>query len=117
MMKLLFVLLFIISCTQKYTSYDLIQKVTFNKENFERPITLMKVLPQGNDKLRSCFNQWMFASNAEKNKNDAIPMMIRSLCPGKDYLMMTEMTESWWTTLIFTRACVEMSTKCAELKK
>ena len=116
-MKNLFLLLILASCTQKYADYDLIRKVDFNKATYERPITLMEVLPNGKDHLKSCFNQWLFFSNAEKNKNDAIPFVVRSLCPGKDYLMKTEMTETWWTTLIFTRSCVDVETMCGEAKR
>jgi hypothetical protein len=109
--------MFSISCTQKYASYDLIRKVDFNKESYERPITVHQVLPQGKDELDSCFNQWLFFSNAETEKNNAISVMVRTLCPGKDYLLNTDMTETWWTTLIFTRSCVEMTTSCAVPKK
>lgn len=116
-MKTLIALLLLSSCTQKYADYDLIRKVDFNKESYERPITTMQVLPKGNDELKSCFNQWLFFSNAEKEKNSAIPYIIRSLCPGKDYLLQAEMVEEWWTTIIFTRSCVKVETKCAELKK
>lgn len=115
-MKILFLIL-LTACTQKYSDYDLIRKVDFQKESYERPITTMQVLPVGKDRLKSCFNQWLFFANAEKEKNNAIPFLIRTLCPGQDYLIQSEMTETWWTTLIFTRSCVEVETKCAELKK
>lgn len=116
-MKTILLLALIAGCTQKYADYDLIRKVDFNKESYERPITLMQVVPVGNDKLESCFNQWLFFSNAEKEKNEAIPYIIRSLCPGKDYLLQAEMVEQWWTTIIFTRSCVSVETKCAETRK
>lgn len=116
-MKNLLFLFVLIGCTQKYTSYDLIRKTTFNKESYERPITVMQVLPTGADHLKSCFNQWLFFSNAEKDKNDSIPFLIKSLCPGKDYLLESDMVETWWTTIIFTRSCVDVATKCGELKK
>lgn len=117
MKTLLLLLLTAASCTKKYADYDLIRKVDFNKETYERPITVMQVLPIGNDKLESCFNQWLFFSNAQKEKEEAIPYLVRSLCPGQDYLLSAEMTETWWTTLIFTRACVSVETKCAEMRK
>jgi hypothetical protein len=104
-------------CTRKYSSYDLIRKVDFNRQTYERPLTTMQVLPNGNDYLETCFGQWLFFSNAEKSKDEAIPYMVRSLCPGKDYLLDSEMVEMWWTTLIYTRACVRLDSKCAELKK
>jgi len=116
-MKNALLLFFLFSCTQKYASYDLIRKIDFNKESYERPITVMQVLPIGNDELKSCFNQWLFFSNAEKQKDESIPYLIRSLCPGRDYLLQSEMVETWWTTILFTRSCVRVETKCAEMKK
>lgn len=116
-MKTIILLLVLSACTQKYADYDLIRKVDFNKESYERPITTMQVVPVADDRLESCFNQWLFFQNAEKEKNEAVPYLIRSLCPGQDYLLQAEMVETWWTTLVFTRSCVDVKTKCAELRK
>jgi hypothetical protein len=116
-MKTILLLALLAGCTKKYADYDLIRKVDFNKETYERPITLTQIVPVGNDSLESCFNQWLFFSNAEKEKNESIPYLVRSLCPGKDYLLQSEMEEQWWTTIIFTRACVSVETKCAEARK
>lgn len=116
-MKNLLILLCLASCTRKYTDYDLIRKVDYKQASYERPITVYQVLPEGNDTLDACFNQWLFFSNAEKEKEQALPMIVRSLCPGKEYLLQTEMVEEWWTTIIFTRACIDVKTKCAQLKK
>ncbi len=115
-MKIL-ILLILAGCTQKYTSYDLIRKVDFNREAFERPITVMQVLPTGSDKLSICFNQWLFFSNAEKEKNASVPFIVRTLCPGKDFLLGTDMVDTWWTTLVFSRSCLDVVTKCAEMKQ
>ena len=70
-MKILILLILTISCTQKYAGYDLIRKIDFNKESFERPTSVYQVLPEGKDELKSCFNQFLFFSNAEKEKNSA----------------------------------------------
>ena len=78
---------------------------------------MVEVLASGRDELDTCFNQWLFFSNAEKEKNKSISFIVRSLCPGKDFLVETEMTETWWTTLIFTRACVDMKTLCGEMRR
>lgn len=112
-----FMFILLLSCTQKYADYDLIRKVDFQKETYQRPLTTFQVVPVGKDELESCFNQWLFFSNAEKEKERAIPVMVRSLCPGQDYLMENRMTETWWTTLVFTRSCVEMETRCAQEKR
>jgi hypothetical protein len=116
-MKYLFILLFLSSCTQKYSDYDVIRKIDFNKESYERPVNLIQLLPEGRDYLKSCFNQWLFFSNAEKEKNEALPFLVRTLCPGQDYLLQSHMTETWWTTIVFSRACVSVETKCGKVKR
>ena len=116
-MKTLFLLFIITSCTQKYSEYDLIRKADFQKESYERPVTPFQVIPQGRDYLKSCFNQWLFFTNADKERNQAIPYLVRTLCPNQEFLIQSEMVETWWTTLIFTRACVGVETKCAELRR
>lgn len=112
-MKNVIYLLFLISCTQKYADYDLIRKVDFDHKNYQRPATVKAVVPEGTDHLDACFNQWLFFSNSEKKKDEAIPFVIRSLCPGKDYLINAELKETWWTTILFTRSCVEIEAVCA----
>lgn len=116
-MKTMFVLLAVVGCTQKYASYDLIRKVDFNRESYERPVTAIDVLPQGTDQLKECFNQWLFFSNADKEKEREVPSMVRLLCPNRDYLVNATFTDTWWTTLIFTRACVDIETTCADPKR
>jgi hypothetical protein len=118
-MKALFILLLLSSCTRKFADYDLIRKVDFKKEVYERPVTIMQVVPAGGkkDTLNACFNQWLFFSNAEKEKDQAIPMLVRSLCPGHDYLIQSEMVETWGTVLLFSRSCVSVETTCADLRK
>jgi hypothetical protein len=111
-MRNILLLLALNACTQKYADYDLIRKVDFNKESYERPIPVTQIMAQGNDELKECFNQWLFFSNAEKQKESHIPSMVRVLCPGKDYLVLAEFKETWWTTLIFSQACIEIQTKC-----
>lgn len=117
MKKILVLTLCLTGCTQKYATYDLIRKVDFNRETYERPISIMKVLPTGTDSLESCFNQWFFTSNAEKEKNDSIPFLVRGLCPREDFLLDADMVDTWWTTIIFTRSCVSIKTKCAQLRR
>lgn len=116
-MKTIIYLLLLAGCTQKYADYDLIRKADFHRETYTRPVTLMEVIPKGKDELRACFNQWLFFSNAEKEKNKSISFIVRSLCPGQDFLINTAMREMWWTTLVFTRSCVSMETLCGEMKR
>lgn len=116
-MKILMLLTLVWGCTQKYADYDLIRKVDFNQTTFERPIPATQVLAQGRDELKECFNQWLFFSNAETQKNDRIPEFVRALCPGKDFLVNAEFKERWWTTLFFTQACIDIKTLCGDVRK
>lgn len=116
-MKSLLILVLLSSCTQKYADYDLIRKVDFNQETHERPIPSTQVLAQGKDELKECFNQWLFFSNAEKQKQQRTPEFVRALCPGKDYLVNATFTESWWTTLIFTQSCIDIKTLCGNTRR
>ncbi len=114
-MKILFLVLFVLGCTQKYVDYDLIRKVDFNKASYERPVPVTQILALGRDELQECFNQWLFFSNAENEKQQRIGEFVRALCPGKDYLVNTQMVETWWTTIIYTRSCIDIKTLCGEL--
>jgi hypothetical protein len=116
-MKYLFLIAFLMGCTQKYADFDLIRKADFQQKSYERPLTRMQVLPSGHDQLKNCFNQWLFFSNAEKEKDNALPQMVRALCPRESYLMDTRITEDWWTLIVFSRACVDIESKCAKEKK
>jgi hypothetical protein len=116
-MKNLILLFFVCACTQKYADYDLIRKVDFNKASYERPIPATQVLAVGKDEMKECFNQWLFFSNAEKEKEVRTAELVRVLCPSKDYLVNATFTELWWTTIIFTRACIDIKTLCGDTRK
>jgi hypothetical protein len=115
MKKLLF-LTFLFGCTHKYADYDLIRKVDFNKTTYERPIPVTQVMALGNDQIEQCFNQWLFFSNAEKEKENRTEEFVRALCPGKDYLVQASFVESWWTTIFFSRACLKIKTLCGDAR-
>ncbi len=116
-MKMLIILVMTCSCTQKYADFDLIRKVDFNKASYERPTPATQVMAQGRDELKECFNQWLFFSNAEAQKEQRTPEFVRALCPGKDYLVNTAFTETWWTTLFFTQSCIEIKTLCGDVRR
>jgi hypothetical protein len=116
-MKSLIILVMLTGCTQKYADYDLIRKVDFKKETYERPVPATQIMAKGKDELKECFNQWLFFSNAEKQKDERTPEFVRALCPGKDYLMGATFTETWWTTLIFTQSCIDIQTLCGDERR
>lgn len=109
--SLLFLHLILVSCTSKYVDYDVIHKLTFRKDVQTRPVA--PVMAKGpSDRLQQCFNQWLFFSNAEKQKEAYIPDMVQVLCPGSEWLLDSRLTTSWWTTIFFSRACAEITTHC-----
>ena len=116
-MKSLFILVLLSGCTQKYADYDLIRKVYFKKETYERPVPATQIMVKGKDELKECFNQWLFFSNAEKQKEQRIPEFVRALCPGKDYLMTAKFIETWWTTIVFTQSCIDIQTLCGDERR
>ncbi|MFY7994632.1 MAG: hypothetical protein ACOVP4_15140 [Bacteriovoracaceae bacterium] len=113
MKKLILLMLALLgaSCTQKYVDYDVIRKTDFLQNPDNRPIT-QKVFPGKKDQLGQCFNQWLFFSNAETQKKNYLPNIVQAVCPGDEYLVDARITERWWTTIIFTQACVRVETSC-----
>jgi len=114
-MKSLFFLIVIclvfISCTRKYTDYDVINKIQFRDNPEKRPVAPV-MLKGHEDKVEECFNQWLFMTNAEKQKDRYLPMLVQVLCPGSEWLVDTRITQQWWTTIIFSQACVEVRAHC-----
>jgi hypothetical protein len=116
-MKNLILLFLVMSCTRKYVPYDLIRKVDFNKQTYERPIPSTQIMAIGKDQMGKCFNQWLFFSNAETEKERFSQELVQVLCPGKEYLIDAKFTELWWTTIVFTQACVDVETLCGTSRK
>ncbi len=108
-----FLLLLVTGCTQKYVDYDVIHKLEFRDSPEKRPVA--PAMLKGNpDQLTQCFNQWFFSSNADTERNRYIPQAIQILCPGSEWLLETRVTNLWWTTLFFSRACVDIETHCPQ---
>lgn len=113
-MKIITILMLIllgISCTQKYADYDVIRKTDFLKNSNSSPVG-QKVFPGTKDQLAQCFDQWLFFSNAETEKLAYLPNAVQAICPGDEFLVNTRITERWWTTIIFSQACVRIETSC-----
>jgi len=105
----------LLGCTQKYSSFPLIKKVDFDRETYTAPVMMKPIaLSSKVDELSLCFSQWLFNSNAEKEKNDYLSSAIRNLCPGSDYLIDTDLKETWWTTILYTQACLSLNSRCPQ---
>ncbi len=113
-MKILIYLTLLISflsCTQKYQTYHVIDKARFDKENPEVPIT-RKMRPGRRTSKEYCAGQFFFASNAYKKTEQYLKNMVTTMCPDSDYIINSRLTETWWTTIIYSRSCVELEGYC-----
>lgn len=59
-----------------------------------------------------CRGQFLFFSNADKETERQLKSHIRYACPGKDYLLEAKVQRLWWTTLIYTRSCIDLRAYC-----
>ena len=108
---LFFALFTLASCTQKYETYHVISKSEFNKDNYEAPVT-KKMYPGEKVTKDYCEGQILFSSNAKKATDRALTNIVRTTCSDDEYLLNSKVTETWWTTLIYSRSCVELETYC-----
>ncbi len=110
-MKLL-ILLLLASCAQKYQTYHIIDKLNFDKDNPSTPIT-KKLYPLPAKKRTSyCEGQILFFSNAKKNTDKYLGSMVKTMCPSSQFVLNSKLTETWWTTIFYSRSCVELEGYC-----
>ena len=110
-MKYIIILLLLTACTQKYQTYHVIDKHSFDKENYQAPIT-PKLLPAKKARASHCEGQIFWYSNAKKQTDRYLSRLVETICPDKKYLVNTRLTETWWTTIIYSKSCVEIETYC-----
>ena len=100
-----------LACTQKYQTYHLIDKNNFDKEKPTTPIG-RKVFKGAKFKKEYCRGQILFMSNAKKETDRYVSNLVRYSCPTDDVLVESKITETWWTTLVYSRSCVELESHC-----
>lgn len=112
-MKLLLLPLILLSfsCTQKYKTYHAIQKRNFDYKNPHNPVT-PKMRSGKKEVQNSCEGQIFFNRNAHTISINNIPAMIRYSCPGSEFLLNAKITETWWTTIFYTKSCVKIESYC-----
>lgn len=98
-------------CTQRYVDYDVINKLQFRDNPEKRPVAPVMAKAHRDD-VKECFDQWLFFRNAEKDKERYLPALVQVLCPGSEWLVDTRITHLWWTTLVYSRSCVEVQAHC-----
>lgn len=108
---LIFISLLSSSCAQKYQTFDVIKKKDFVLGEPHNPPSPEKRL--GRKVIQNtCEGQILFLRNAKKITDASIPALLNFSCPGEEYLLNAKITETWWTTIIYSRSCVEIESYC-----
>lgn len=116
-MKFIFIFFFLfVGCTQKYQTYYVIQKRTFEYNKPHNPIT-PKMRRGMKEHQESCEGQIFFNRNADIIAQNNLPAMIRYTCPGQEYLLDAKITQTWWTTIVYTRSCIKLEGHCPLIQK
>ncbi len=110
-MRIIFILLVLVSCTKKYQTYHLIDVNDFSFEEARPPIA-KKMMPKNKVSRTHCEGQVLFSSNAQKENQRYMQGMIKRMCDNSSYLLNARLTETWWTTIIYSRSCYTMEAYC-----
>ena len=109
-MKILMLFL-LLSCSHKYQTYHIIDKNNFDKNNPSPPITEKK-FPGKKIEFSQCAGQFFWSSNAVKDTERLMSMRLRSFCGKSKTILNSKITETWWTTIAYSRACLEFVGYC-----
>lgn len=112
-MKLLILIMLFVGCTRKYQTYHTIEKASFkfNDESEQNYIT-PKLVPGQKITKNFCAGQIFWMNNAKKETEFKVNDLVRYSCPENEYILNSKITESWWTTIIYSRACIQLETYC-----
>lgn len=113
MTRVLPILFFLMSCTQKYETYHTIQKRTFQKGEEHNPVTPL-MLKGKMETQEFCEGQIFFNKNAKTITDASLPALIRYSCPGEEFLLDAKITETWWTTIFYSRSCIKLESFCPQ---
>jgi len=104
-------LLVLISCATKYETFNVI-----DKRNFELGKNNEAMAPRavrGKKETKSfCAGQFLFFQNAKNITDKSVPALMSRTCPEKVFLMDGKITETWWTTIIYSRSCIKVEAYC-----
>lgn len=116
LIKLALLTLIIVSCTKKYQTYYVIDKYNFNKDNYQPPITKKLIAKREQQSREYCEGQILFSSNAKVATDKAVSGLAQSMCGESQYLLNNKVTETWWTTIVYSRSCVKIESYCGVKK-
>lgn len=99
------------SCSRKFQTFHTIEKSTFLFGQEHSPIA-HRLQPGQKQTREFCNGQWLFSNNAVRDTQEQLNRVVRYTCDKDKYLINSVVTETWWTTLIYSRACIEFETHC-----
>jgi len=99
------------ACSRKYETIHAIKKKDFLFGEKHNPV-MPKMYPGVKQTGEFCTGQWLFFNNAVRDTHEQLNRMVRVTCPKDDYLLNSRVTETWWTTIFYSRACIEIETHC-----
>lgn len=103
----------ICSCSHKYQKHPLIDKREFVENNRATGSTRPQKMMSGRaEKEEFCAGQVLFTKNAQKITEASLPALVAQSCPGSDFLLDAKITRLWWTSLLYTRSCVTVESRC-----
>lgn len=111
--RLLLTSLIFVSCSQKYQNLGTINKQAYLEKDEYRDSP--KVLRKGKNESESfCVGQILFQKNAYDITESSLKALVRSSCPGDNYLQDVKIKRTWWTTLVYSRSCIEVESRCTK---
>lgn len=110
-LKIIFLLGLLTSCAQHYETYDVIQKRSFKLGEAHNPVS-PRMLPKNKETKEVCEGQFFFNKNAKKLTEASFQRIIQYMCFDSDYLINATITDTWWTTLVYSRSCIEIEASC-----
>ncbi len=112
----LFLIVLSLSCTHKKYTIAQIDIESFKFDHHyptQSPKQIAKKNPRNKSyKKKVCENQFLFLKNAAKESEDQIVEFLKRSCGQYSQSYMNQMTYTWWTTLLFSRSCIDFNFRC-----
>lgn len=114
---LLLILLALSSCSRKYQTYHTIEKSNFKfNDTTEKNLITPKLYPGEKVTKKFCQGQILWMNNAIKQTEEKVNDLVRYSCPENQFIMNSKITETWWTVIFYSKACIELETYCPRKK-
>jgi hypothetical protein len=102
----------LISCSTTTQHLGTINKEAFLEKDEYRGAK--KPLRKGKAESESfCVGQLLFQKNAFDITESSLKPLVRASCPGNEYLQEMKIVRTWWTTIVYSRSCIEVQSFCS----